>query len=267
MFGHAQAHRRSRLETDGHWVAELECRDGQHVRHRPPRRNCRWVTTPEGRASVLGASRDVARVMRAHRRIDRSEGSRAHFAAKLPETIAIPPSDPVSTSPGNATSMERGTIWAALQLVASLLVPGESVSAYAVERRIPYACASAHGGGGPQRPLMVLERHVFGGYTLHDIRWQDMKQAQLGAGPFAADFLLSAFAQPISPRPASCARCRSGFAPAGRARPPIPKLSEAKEMLEKGLVSNAEYESLKPHRQLDVAAVIVHSQPPHISRA
>jgi len=44
--------------------------------------------------------------------------------------------------------------------------------------------------------LIALQRHVFGGYTLHDIRWQDMKDAHLSAGPLAADLQLSAFSQP-----------------------------------------------------------------------
>ena len=37
-----------------HWVAELECGHNQHVRHSPPWTNRVWVTTPEGRARMLG---------------------------------------------------------------------------------------------------------------------------------------------------------------------------------------------------------------------
>ena len=39
-----------------HWVAELECGHNQHVRHTPPWRNRPWVTTPEGRARMLGTT-------------------------------------------------------------------------------------------------------------------------------------------------------------------------------------------------------------------
>lgn len=42
-------------DEEGHWVAELECGHGQHVRHNPPWTNRPWVTTPEGRAANLGA--------------------------------------------------------------------------------------------------------------------------------------------------------------------------------------------------------------------
>ena len=41
-------------DEEGHWVAELECGHGQHVRHIPPWQVRPWVTTPEGRARVLG---------------------------------------------------------------------------------------------------------------------------------------------------------------------------------------------------------------------
>jgi hypothetical protein len=43
-------------DEEGHWVAELECGHGQHVRHVPPWQVRPWVTTPEGRASVLGTT-------------------------------------------------------------------------------------------------------------------------------------------------------------------------------------------------------------------
>ena len=42
-------------QDDAHdWVAELECGHNQHVRHDPPWTNRPWVTTAEGRRSVLG---------------------------------------------------------------------------------------------------------------------------------------------------------------------------------------------------------------------
>ena len=42
------------LDDEGHWVAELACGHNQHTRHDPPWIQRPWVTTPEGRASVLG---------------------------------------------------------------------------------------------------------------------------------------------------------------------------------------------------------------------
>jgi hypothetical protein len=41
-------------DDEGHWVAELECGHGQHVRHDPPWQQRHWVITPEGRSKHMG---------------------------------------------------------------------------------------------------------------------------------------------------------------------------------------------------------------------
>ena len=45
-------------DEEGHWVAELACGHGQHVRHDPPWRVREWVTTLTGRESFLGTELD-----------------------------------------------------------------------------------------------------------------------------------------------------------------------------------------------------------------
>jgi tellurite methyltransferase len=45
-------------DDEGHWVAELSCLHGQHVRHQPPFRDRAWVVTEDGRAAHLGAELD-----------------------------------------------------------------------------------------------------------------------------------------------------------------------------------------------------------------
>jgi hypothetical protein len=45
-------------DLEDHWVAELECRHFQHVRHDPPWMRRPWVTTQEGRDGMLGAFLD-----------------------------------------------------------------------------------------------------------------------------------------------------------------------------------------------------------------
>ena len=42
------------LDAEAHWVADLECGHGQHVRHDPPWQVRPWVITEQGRASHLG---------------------------------------------------------------------------------------------------------------------------------------------------------------------------------------------------------------------
>ena len=44
------------LDDEGHWVADLECGHGQHVRHEPPWQVREWVTTADGRARFVGTT-------------------------------------------------------------------------------------------------------------------------------------------------------------------------------------------------------------------
>ncbi|QNI36318.1 DUF3565 domain-containing protein [Edaphobacter albus] len=48
-------------DEEDHWVTDLECGHGQHVRHDPPWQVREWVTTEEGRASRLGMKLDCKR--------------------------------------------------------------------------------------------------------------------------------------------------------------------------------------------------------------
>lgn len=41
-------------DEENHWVAQLACGHFQHVRHDPPWTSRPWVTSKEGRSSMLG---------------------------------------------------------------------------------------------------------------------------------------------------------------------------------------------------------------------
>jgi hypothetical protein len=41
-------------DADGHWVAQLDCSHGQHVRHAPPWQDRPWTQTAAGRAVHVG---------------------------------------------------------------------------------------------------------------------------------------------------------------------------------------------------------------------
>ncbi|MGH8427604.1 MAG: DUF3565 domain-containing protein [Gammaproteobacteria bacterium] len=41
-------------DGEGQWVAELACGHFQHVRHNPPWINRPWVSSEQGRRSMLG---------------------------------------------------------------------------------------------------------------------------------------------------------------------------------------------------------------------
>ena len=42
------------LDEESHWVADLECGHGQHVRHDPPWQSRPWTQSDAGRATMLG---------------------------------------------------------------------------------------------------------------------------------------------------------------------------------------------------------------------
>ena len=46
------------LDEENHWVAELACGHGQHVRHDPPWQNRPWVMSEAGRKEKLGVKLD-----------------------------------------------------------------------------------------------------------------------------------------------------------------------------------------------------------------
>ena len=48
-------------DEEGHWVAELTCGHGQHVRHDPPWQLRPWVVTEEGRRRALGMELECVR--------------------------------------------------------------------------------------------------------------------------------------------------------------------------------------------------------------
>ena len=123
-----------------------------------------------------------------------------------PRGAAAPTAPPATTAGAGA---EDYRIAEALGQLRALLVPGETLQAYAVQRRL-FALA--------QRRLVVaatsgrfiaFQRGLFGGYTLGDVRWQDLQDASLRAGIFGADLTISQRAtggtqvQLVVPHPAS----------------------------------------------------------------
>jgi hypothetical protein len=192
---------------------------------------------------------------------------------------------------------ESGRLRAALLDLRGLLVLGESLEAYAVQRRL---FALGHRRlivGATTGRLIVLRRGVIGGFEPKDIRWQDLKDAKMSVGVFGADLILTAArggdmavasqgtetfmvtglrkaqaagvyricqAQEQAWREkrrireieeiraksggiaigASVGTAEGGLAGA-RDGNPAERLQRAREMLQKGLITDSEYESIK----------------------
>jgi Bacterial PH domain len=91
-----------------------------------------------------------------------------------------------------ATGADDSGLGTALATLQGLLTSGETLEAWAAQRRI-YAlthrrvCIAATSGR-----FISLHRRLFGGYDSADIRWQDLKETRISAGIIAADLTLVA---------------------------------------------------------------------------
>src|SRR3989442_10454900 len=87
---------------------------------------------------------------------------------------------------------ESGRLRAALADLRGLLVQGESLEAYAVQRRM---FALGHRRlivGATTGRLILLQRGLIGGFVPQDVRWQGQRDARLTVGGVCADLLVAA---------------------------------------------------------------------------
>ena len=79
----------------------------------------------------------------------------------------------------------------AVQHLTALLVPGESLVAYAVQRRLFALLHRRVLVAATSGRLIRIERGIFGGYSPADMRWQDIENAHLRVGIFGADLTIT----------------------------------------------------------------------------
>ena len=193
-----------------------------------------------------------------------------------------------------ATSAEAVAQSPGLEAVQSLLIPGERLECCAVQHRLFALTHRRLVVGATSGRLIAVQRGLISGFTTQDIRWQDLRDAQLQVGIFGATLTVNA--DPVDDlaggagsarvyrftglgkeqakevyracqfqeqswrekrrvRELEEMRARSGGvhlgglpgAPAGGddARSPQARLQRAKDMLDEGLLSDAEYEQVK----------------------
>ncbi|HEX9106546.1 MAG TPA: SHOCT domain-containing protein [Longimicrobiales bacterium] len=85
-------------------------------------------------------------------------------------------------------------IASAVQELGSLLVPGETLEAVAVQRRIFALTHRRLVLAATSGRLLALTRGLFGGFQLVDVRWQDLKDVHLRVGMLGADLIVRALA-------------------------------------------------------------------------
>jgi hypothetical protein len=89
------------------------------------------------------------------------------------------PAEPVESSPG-------------LEAVRSLLIPGEQLESHAIQRRLFALTHRRLVVAATSGRLIALHRGLVSGFTVQDIRWQDLRDAQLQVGIFGATLTVSA---------------------------------------------------------------------------
>jgi hypothetical protein len=81
---------------------------------------------------------------------------------------------------------------AALLTLQGLLTSGETLEAWAVQRRLYALKARRVLIAATSGRFIFLKRRLFGGYESADIRWQDLRETRISAGIIAADLTLVA---------------------------------------------------------------------------
>lgn len=158
----------------------------------------------------------------------------------------------------------------AVQHLESLLVPNERLEAVAVQRRLFAVLHRRSLVGATTGRFIGMSRGLLGGFSPEDVRWQDLKSTSIRVGVFGAELTIVAF---TSPDLAIAGETRtlvfSGLQKEGAQQvyricqaheqawgggerggaaereSPVARLEQARGMLEKGLITDSEYESLK----------------------
>ena len=84
----------------------------------------------------------------------------------------------------------------ALEELASLLVPGETIQAFAVQRRLFALTHRRMVVAATTGRFISARRGLFGGFHPTSVRWQDVKEARLDVGIFGAGLTLVFFGTP-----------------------------------------------------------------------
>jgi len=87
---------------------------------------------------------------------------------------------------------ESGSLHAALDSLHSLLVEGERLEGWAVQRRLFALTRRRILVGTTTGRLIFLVRRFLGGFDPQDVRWQDLRDARLNVGLFGADLVVTA---------------------------------------------------------------------------
>lgn len=99
-------------------------------------------------------------------------------------TSQVQPSSGAAQAP---VQDESPRILAAVEHLRSILVPGEGLEAFAVQRRGFALTRRRTLVAATSGRFIVMQRGLFGGFTPNDVRWQDVEEAHVHIGMLSAD--------------------------------------------------------------------------------
>lgn len=91
---------------------------------------------------------------------------------------------------------EDGGARRALAHLSSVLTANETLEAWAIQRRVFALTHRRLVVAATSGRFLALRRGIVGGFSLADIRWQDLKEVKIEAGIIGACLTLAAFASP-----------------------------------------------------------------------
>jgi hypothetical protein len=84
-------------------------------------------------------------------------------------------------------------VYDALEALRSMLIPGETLEAMAIQRRLFALTHRRIAVGATTGRLIVVRRGLFGGFDPVDFRWQDLRESDVRVGIFGASLTISAY--------------------------------------------------------------------------
>jgi hypothetical protein len=92
----------------------------------------------------------------------------------------------------DATGLDEADLTGPLTQLRSVLIPGETLEAFAIQRRLFALTHRRVLVAATSGRLVVLVRRLLGGFDVSTIRWQDLEEVTLRVGTFSADLAVRA---------------------------------------------------------------------------
>ncbi len=92
----------------------------------------------------------------------------------------------------DATGLDEAELAGPLAQLRTVLIPGETLEAFAIQRRLFALTHRRLLVAATSGRLVVLVRRLLGGFDVSTIRWQDLEEVTLRVGTFSADLAVRA---------------------------------------------------------------------------